>query len=220
MTSKKWVRLFLSTLALGGIAELITSFFVKSGTYANVFQPFHFIDFLGVLLWFIGMGFIFSLISQMGFFAYLTVHQFGMGMFKTLWTPVQVVLIGLTLFDLVYFRYQDADIANPSLFPYIVVALVIFIFGLIVAYVKVKDTNKLAFIPALFFMVVITTAEWVPALRVNEQDWLLLMVVPLLACNTYQLLLLTHINKGNKAPEKSEAVTKKSNKKKKKKKRK
>ena len=44
--------------------------------------------------------------------------------------------------------------------------------------------------PALFFMVVVTILEWVPALRINDTDWLYLMVIPLLLCNAYQLLIL------------------------------
>lgn len=197
MTSRKWVRLFLSTLLLGGVTGMITSFFVKSEAYAAVIQPFSLFELLGLLLMFLGLGFIFSIISQMGFFAYLTVNQFGLGIFKGLWKPVQIVLIGFTIFDLIYFRYRDAE-GNVSIFPYIVVGLVILLFGMMVAYVKAKETNKQAFIPALFFMVVITTIEWVPALRVNNEDWLLLMVVPLLACNTYQLLLLHRITEKSK----------------------
>jgi KinB signaling pathway activation protein len=63
-------------------------------------------------------------------------------------------------------------------------------FGAIVAYIKSKETNKKAFVPALFFMVVVTILEWVPALRINDTDWLYLMVIPLLLCNSYQLLVL------------------------------
>ena len=39
-------------------------------------------------------------------------------------------------------------------------------------------------------MVVVTILEWVPALRINDTDWLYLMVIPLLLCNAYQLLIL------------------------------
>ena len=39
-------------------------------------------------------------------------------------------------------------------------------------------------------MVVVTILEWVPALRINDTDWLYLMVIPLLLCNAYQLLVL------------------------------
>ncbi len=39
-------------------------------------------------------------------------------------------------------------------------------------------------------MVVITALEWVPALRVNNEDWLYLMLIPLMGCNAFQLLML------------------------------
>ncbi|KHF28867.1 hypothetical protein LR68_02251 [Anoxybacillus sp. BCO1] len=53
-----------------------------------------------------------------------------------------------------------------------------------------RETNKEAFIPALFFMVVVTVIEWFPVLRINEENWLYLMLFPLLICNAYQLLML------------------------------
>jgi KinB signaling pathway activation protein len=51
-----------------------------------------------------------------------------------------------------------------------------------------------AFIPALFFMIVVTTIEWVPVLRVNEESWLFLMLFPLIVCNAFQLLMLPKLN--------------------------
>ncbi|WP_028781750.1 KinB-signaling pathway activation protein [Thalassobacillus devorans] len=193
MTSRKWVRLFLTTLVLGGVLTLLTSFVVKADAYANVLQPFDFFELIGLLLFFSGLGFIFSVISQMGFFAYLTVHQFGLGMFKTLWPPIQLFLIAFTLFDLVYFRYQAAD-EGASLWPYLLTALGLLLVSYVVAYIKKKETNPKAFIPALFFMVVVTTIEWVPALRSDGQGYVWMMIIPLLACNTYQLLLLHRLN--------------------------
>ncbi len=38
-------------------------------------------------------------------------------------------------------------------------------------------------------MVVITALEWVPALRVNNEDWLYLMLIPLMGRNAFQLLM-------------------------------
>jgi KinB signaling pathway activation protein len=74
------------------------------------------------------------------------------------------------------------------------IALFIFIVSCIVAKIKADQTNKDAFIPALFFMVVVTVVEWFPVLRVNDNNWLLLMLIPLLLCNTYQLLMLHKLN--------------------------
>ncbi|MEN1970657.1 KinB-signaling pathway activation protein [Lentibacillus sp. N15] len=194
MNSRKWVRLFFTTLALGGAAGLITSFFVKPASYSEWLNPFDFFDLLGVVIFFMGLGFVFSLVSQTGFFAYLFINQFGLGIFRTFWPTVQVLLIAFVAFDLVYFPYNASD-GEGSLFKYIMIAAAIVIYGWIIAKIKAKETNSRAFIPALFLMVVMTTAEWVPGLRTSGAEYAWLMIVPLLVCNTYQLLILHRINK-------------------------
>jgi KinB signaling pathway activation protein len=192
VNSRKWVRLFLTTLIIGGITTGITGFAVRWSEYKRLFLEMNLGEIFAVLLWLIGVGFIFSIISQMGFFAYLTVHRFGLGIFRSvsLWNSVQLVLIAFVLFDLIYFRYQVFAQEGESIIGYVLIALFIFLFGLIVAYIKRSQTNKEAFVPALFFMVVVTIIEWFPVLRINEEDWLYLMLFPLLVCNAYQLLIL------------------------------
>lgn len=200
MNSRNWVRLFLSTLLLGSVSTIVTSFFVKHEDYVNFLQPFNLFELFGLLVFFTALGCVFSLISQMGFFAYLTVNQFGLGVFKGLWGLIQVALILFAIFDLVYFRFRAADGEN-ALFGYILAAFGVLVLGLIVAYIKAKETNFKAFLPALFFMVVVTSVEWVPGLRSEGSDYTWLMIVPLLTCNAYQLLLLHRIN--NKQKEKA-----------------
>jgi KinB signaling pathway activation protein len=192
VNSRKWVRLFLTTLIIGGITTGITGFAVRWSEYKELFLEMNLGEIFAVLLWLIGVGFIFSIISQMGFFAYLTVHRFGLGIFRSvsLWNSVQLVLIAFVLFDLIYFRYQIFAKEGESIVGYVWIALFIFLFGLVVAYIKRSQTNKEAFVPALFFMVVVTIIEWFPVLRINQEDWLYLMLFPLLVCNAYQLLIL------------------------------
>jgi KinB signaling pathway activation protein len=197
VNSRKWVRLFLTTLAIGGITTALTGLVVRWNEYEKLFVQFQIGELLAVLVWFIGFGFIFSVISQMGFFAYLTVHRFGLGLFRSvsLWNSVQIVLIAFVLFDLVYFRYQFFSKNGESIVSYVLVALFILLVGFIVAYVKRMQTNKEAFVPALFFMTVVTTIEWFPALRINDENWLYLMLIPLMVCNAYQLLILHELTK-------------------------
>ncbi|AOY13795.1 MULTISPECIES: KinB signaling pathway activation protein KbaA [Bacillus] len=192
MNSRKWVRLFFTTLFLGGVSTVIIGFVLEWDKYAKFFQNFDGKEILAVSFWLMGVGFIFSVISQMGFFAYLTIHRFGLGMFRSssLWNIVQLFFIAFVLFDFVYLRSVLIANGEISLGNNILVAGVLFMFGAIVAYIKSKETNKKAFVPALFFMVVVTILEWVPALRINDTDWLYLMVIPLLLCNAYQLLIL------------------------------
>ncbi|MDP4171438.1 MAG: KinB-signaling pathway activation protein, partial [Bacillota bacterium] len=182
MTSRNWVRLFLTTCLIGGITTAFAGLIVRWSEFQSIFVEFKIMQILSVLVWLIVMGILFSVISQMGFFAYLTVHRFGLGIFKSvsLWNAVQVVLIIFVLFDLVYLRYQAFAKSGDSLLPYIGVALFLLLTGAAVAWKKSKDTSKSAFIPALFFMVVVTVLEWVPVLRVNEPSWFYLMLISLL----------------------------------------
>lgn len=191
--SRYVVQLFMSTLLLGGLATGIIGFIVRWDEFQPYFTDFDILKILSTLFWFIGVGLIFSLISQMGFFAYLTVHRFGLGIFKSvrLWNAVQVVLILFVLFDLVYFRHRAF---GGSVASYLWDPAFILIVALIVAYFKAKQTNKEAFIPAVFFMIVVTVIEWMPVLRVNEEGWLYLMLYPLLLCNGYQMLILHKLN--------------------------
>ncbi|RHW33944.1 KinB-signaling pathway activation protein [Neobacillus notoginsengisoli] len=196
MTSRNWVKLFINTLMLGAITTAITGFIVRWGEFSPLFSKLDIVEILSVLFWLVGIGFIFSLLSQMGFFAYLTVHRFGLGIFKSakLWNSVQTVIVAFVLFDLIYLRYTAFAKEGEGLLPYFVPALIVLGAGLLVAWRKMSLTNKEAFIPALFFMVVGTVLEWVPILRVNEGSWFYLMLVPLLVCNAYQILVLHKLN--------------------------
>ena len=196
VTSRNLVKLFMNTLFVGGLTTAIVGFIVRWNEFQPYFTEFKLLDILSTLIWLIVMGFLFSVISQMGFFAYLTVHRFGLGIFKSvsLWNAVQIVLILFGLFDLVYLRYENFAGPDDSVLPYFVPAILLLVVGLIVAWYKTKQTSRDAFIPAIFFMVVVTLVEWVPVLRVNEQSWLYLMMCALMACNAYQLLILHKLN--------------------------
>lgn len=192
MTSRKWVGLFIKTLLIGGVSSLIVSFFVKFDSYKEVFNPFQAFELLGLILFFITLGFIFSMISQTGFFAYLFLNKFCLGLFRSYWPLIQVVLIAFVVFDLVYFPYQ-ATKGTVAIYWYILMALAILAYGWWIARIKARETKRHAFIPALFLMVVMTSIEWVPGLQVKGTDYAWLMIFPLLLCNTYQLLMLHRI---------------------------
>jgi KinB signaling pathway activation protein len=197
LKSRNWVYLFLTTLFIGGASTIIAGFAVKWGDYVDLFKTFNILEILSVMLWLLGVGLIFSLISQMGFFAYLTVHRFGLGIFRSasLWNAVQLVLIAIVFLDFAFLRYTAFAVEGETFIKFSYPALIILIYSLIVAYIKKAQTNKAAFVPALFFMFVVSIIEWFPALRVDEKDWMLLMIFPLLLCNTWQLLILHRLNK-------------------------
>ncbi|MFS0820931.1 KinB-signaling pathway activation protein [Bacillus sp. 1P02SD] len=193
MKSRNWVRLFLSTLLVGAISTIFFGFAVKWSEYKELFLAADVVEILLVIFWFIGAGFIFSIISQMGFFAYLTVHRFGRGLFKGAWAPAQIVLIAFVFFDLIYFRFKVFATEGETISSYVWIPILMLVFALIIAYFKSKQTNNKAFIPAVFFMFVVSVIEWMPAIRVNDTSWLYLMIYPILICNAYQLLILPKI---------------------------
>ncbi|HLR09124.1 MAG TPA: KinB-signaling pathway activation protein [Bacillota bacterium] len=211
MNSRKVVGLFFKTLFIGGIAGLVTSFFVNTdGIYTTYLHPFNLKELIGIVLFYTGFGFLSSVVSQTGFFAYLFINRFGLGLFRSFWPAVQAVLVAFVAFDLVYFPYKETE-GEVSIFWYILMSAAIVGYGLVIAKIKAEQTKKRAFIPTLFLMVVMTTIEWVPALRAEGTDYAWLMIIPLLACNTYQVLILHHLTKddGKKSatPDKRKAKT-------------
>ncbi len=186
--------MFLTTLLLGGVATLITSFFVSSSLYASALSPIDWMDLLGLVVFYLGLGFVFAVISQTGFFAYLFINRFGLGLFKAFWPVTQVLLILFVLFDLVYFPYKAEGNTIP-LYLLILMSLGILAVGLVIAKLKMDETNVTAFIPTLFLMVVMTSIEWVPGLRAEGTDYAWLMIIALLVCNAYQILLLHRLAK-------------------------
>ncbi|SDN85560.1 KinB-signaling pathway activation protein [Alkalicoccus daliensis] len=192
MNTRKVVFLFNSTLLIGTTFGFLIGFILDFQTHINDISN---LRFGGIAMIAITAG-IWTVIAQMGFFAYLTIHRFGLGIFKTasLWNKVQVVIIAFALFDLMFFRHLLFAEEGESMLGYAWMPLLLLTYGLIVAYIKSKDTNFTAFVPTLFFMVVVTTIEWVPALSENDFTFLINAIVPLLVANTWQILVLHRLH--------------------------
>ncbi|WP_017381478.1 KinB-signaling pathway activation protein [Paenisporosarcina sp. TG-14] len=200
MTIRNWFIFFFKALIIGGVVTGVFGLIIR---WEDAFAPYvasgEYGEFAGSLLWFMFLGMTMSVISQMGFFAYLTVHQFGVNIFKTLtlWNWVQLLLIAVVIFDLIKFRFIPLANTQSQLLLYLGLMAVLLITSFVVAYLKAKWTKKHTFISALFFMIVITTLEWLPVLMVNEKDvdrYVTLLLFPLLAVNAYQLLKLPKYN--------------------------
>src|SRR5699024_4049447 len=187
-------NMFFKTLFLGGAIGLLTSFLVKTSEYTAVLIPFDFMELIGLLLFFTGLGLVFTVVSQTGFFAYLFIHRYGQNFFRSFWPAVQLLIIAFVIFDLIYFPYKGADGKIP-LSVFILLTTFIVVFGIIIAQIKSKKTNKTAFIPTLFVMVVLLALEWSLVLRAGDIDYMLLMLMPLLATNAYQILVLHEVTK-------------------------
>ncbi|MBS4179613.1 KinB-signaling pathway activation protein [Lederbergia citrea] len=197
MTIRNLIKFLFNSLILGGIITGILGFFIRWSEFQPYFADMKIGAILSTFVWLVGVGFIFAVVSQVGFFAYLFIHQFGLGVFRSisLWNAVQLILIIIVLFDLVYFRFQAFAGKEESLLPYIGLAVFILAAGLIVAFFKARMTNRTTFVSALFFMVVVTILEWLPVLRPNDESWIYLMIFPLIACNAYQILMLPKYNR-------------------------
>jgi KinB signaling pathway activation protein len=186
---KKLLFLLITTSALGGLSVVLTSLILGWGHLAEGKEI------LILTTWFFVAGLMFSIISQMGFFAYLMIHRFGLGIFKShdLWNWVQVLLILFTFFDLVYLRYNAFGLPEESWLDYVMLPSIMLLIAFIVAYLKAKATKSFTFIPALFFTFVVTAIEVLPVLSQNDPDWIVLMLVSILVCNSWQLLVLHHL---------------------------
>ncbi len=187
---RRWLFLFISTLLVGGITIIITNMIVGWGDLTGGLDDPD--ELVAAGIWIFIVGLMFSVISQMGFFAYLTIHRFGLGIFKThkLWNGVQIMIIAFTFFDLVYLRYLAFAQAGQSWADFMLLPTVLLIVALIGGYLKAKFTNQHAFIPAVFFLYVVTTIEIVPAVTQNDVVWVTLMLSTILVCNLWQLLIL------------------------------
>ncbi|MGY4691781.1 KinB-signaling pathway activation protein [Salibacterium sp. K-3] len=191
MNTRKLVNLFFSTLLIGASCGTVVGVLLDMDTYFGG----GFLNFLFGVLWMFGVSAAISLVAQMGYFAYLTLQRFALGIFKSvkLWNRIQVVLILFVLFDLIYLRYISFAGEGETLAGYTLMPLLLLAYSAAVAFQKKRETNKKTFVPALFFMFVVTTIEWMPALTVdivNDTKWLWIYLAPLLAANTWQLLLL------------------------------
>jgi len=200
VTIRNWFIFFFKALMIGGIVTGVLGLIIR---WEDAFAPYlsngEYGEFLAAFMWMVIVGFTMSVVSQMGFFAYLTVHQFGVNIFKSLrlWNWVQLLIIAIVIFDLVVFRFMPSAETNNQLFLYLGLLVFLLATALIVAYFKAKWTNNQAFISALFFMIVVTTLEWLPVLMVRENNidsWVALLLFPILAVNAYQLLKLPKYN--------------------------
>lgn len=200
MTIRNWIKFFFNALLIGGIVTAVMGLIVRWEFFSQYLTDGEIWQFIGALLWMVALGFTMSVVAQMGFFAYLTVHQFGVNMFKTLtlWNWVQLLIIAVVLFDLIFFRFRlTSDDTGRTLLYLTLLASLVGV-SAITAYFKAKWTKKHTLISALFFMIVVTTLEWLPALMVrsgNIDEWVTILLFPLLAVNAYQLLSLPKYNR-------------------------
>lgn len=199
LSIRYWVHLFLSTLWIGGLVTLVFGLGLDWHHYTHSLSKGSFLDVFKSSLLLFGTGCLFSVLSQMGFFAYLTIHRIFLGMFGSvsLWNKVQVMIVAFVFFDLVYFRYMAFAHRGESFIVFFLLPLLLLGVSYGIALWKKKETNHYALVPTFFFMFVITTLEWTPVLRENAFQWLVMMGAALIICNAYQVLKLHRILQKN-----------------------
>ncbi len=192
MTLRKWFHLFWTTLLLGALLGLIAGLALQMTDQDYDFPGMKVASFDAVRM--VLGGAVISVISQMGLFSYLVIRYIAGGIIrrKTMMDLLQLAIILLTLFELVYARHTF--FSDPSsVWEYSILPLIIFLVSLMVVYFKVRITDLDALIPTLFFMIVVTTIEAIPAIKLNNPASTIFMLSPLLACNSWQILILSKV---------------------------
>ncbi|MDO3680506.1 KinB-signaling pathway activation protein [Paenibacillus ehimensis] len=197
MTLRKWFYLFWTTLLIGAVTAVIAGLVLQL-TDQQVELGGKQIGFSMITM--ILGGATISVLSQMGFFAYLIVRYIVGGIIrKWAWDIVQVIIIVIVLFDLIYLRYVSSG-QQMSWGVYMILPLSLIIVSIGVAWWKVKMTNRSAVIPTLFFMIAVTAIEAIPSLRLDNAASTIFMMVPLYLCNAWQILILSRVLNTNKEP--------------------
>jgi KinB signaling pathway activation protein len=194
MTIRKWFYLFWTTTFIGtGISVLVGLILQLSDADYNQVGMKEWI--YSIVFMLIG-GAMISVLSQMGFFAYLIVRYIAIGIFRKriVWEYIQLLSMIAVLFDSVYFRRIFSQ-QSDSIFDYVMMPSIVFLIALGVAFWKAKLTNWQAFIPTLVFMVVVTILEAVPAIKLDQTVSSIFMIAPLIVCNAWQILILPKVLK-------------------------
>lgn len=187
MTFGKWVSMFWRTMLVGGVTSLLLGLVMQFFSFSKEMP-----DAFGLMIYYLenfGLGLIISVLSQAGFFAYLVLNSFISALFrsKTRWDLFLWFLIILTFGYLIFARAYFLD--RPW-YWYLVLPILLMAGAWLVAKRKVRETNEGAFAPTMFLMFTVTALEALPALRMDDPFWIVVMVVPLFVCNAYQILVL------------------------------
>nr|WP_255731528.1 KinB-signaling pathway activation protein [Solibacillus sp. MA9] len=195
-------------MLIGGLVNAVASLIIRWDFYQPYLTNGEITEFLAAVIWNIILGFTMSVMAQAGFFAYLTLHQVGVNIFRslTLWNWVQVVLILVVLVDIIVFRFAPGAETAVDWIIYGTLLVVLVGAAILTAIKKVKMTQKPhVFISTMFFMIVVTSLEWIIAL-VGRQDnidvYVALLLFPLVAVNAFQILMLPKYNSQSEADRK------------------
>nr|WP_102716569.1 KinB-signaling pathway activation protein [Paenibacillus castaneae] len=179
-------------MAVGALACVI-----NGAIMAGVDPEFGFLGFKAVgfnALMMAMVGLLIGAFSQMGFFAYLTLNYIALSVFrkKYLWNALQGYTTLFAALGLGYMLYNKQ--INGWFFW--LLPLLLLVFSALITWFKVKQTNKTALVSTMFLMFVITFIEAWPALSGETNvPAIIFMIVPLFACNAYQIMMMHRLLK-------------------------
>lgn len=192
MNLKKWFFLFWSSMAVGAVVCVVTGAVMQWTDPEFGFLGFKAVGFNALMMAMVGL--MIGAFSQMGFFAYLTLNYIALSVFgkKYLWNALQGYTTIFAAFGLGYLLYEQ----RMNNWFFWLLPLVLLICSALVSWLKVKQTNKTAFVPTMFLMFVITFIEAWPALQGETNvSAIVFMMVPLFACNAYQIMMMHRLLK-------------------------
>lgn len=208
MTIRNWGKFAFWALLIGGLVNAVASLIIRWNFYLPYLTNGEIDEFLAAIVWYIVLGFTMSVMAQAGFFAYLTLHQVGVNIFRslTLWNWVQMLLIIIVLIDIVVFRFAPGAETTKDWIIYGTLLITLVGAAIATAMKKVKMTQKPhVLISTMFFMIVITSLEWIIALmgqQGNIDIYVTMLLFPLVAVNAYQILMLPKYNAQSEADRK------------------
>lgn len=200
MTIRNWVKFAFWALVIGGLVNAVASLIIRWDFYQPYLANGEISEFLAAVVWNVVLGMTMSVMAQAGFFAYLTLHQVGVNIFRslTLWNWIQILLIIIVLVDIIVFRFAPGASAAGEWLIYGFLLVVLVGAAIWTAIKKIKMTQKPhVLISTLFFMIVITSLEWIIALMGRQDNidvYVALLLFPLVAVNAYQILMLPKYN--------------------------
>ena len=200
MTIKNWFKFFMMCILIGGGTTAIASLVIRWDFYKPFVMNGEIGEFLAAFIWMVVLGITMSVIAQAGYFAYLTLHQVGVGVFKTLtlWNWVQLVLIIVVVVDVIIFLFRPNASSTGEWLFFIGLLIVLIGAAIWTGMQKVKMTGKKhILISSIFFMIVVTSLEWIIALMGQDDNmntYVALILFPLIAVNAFQLLMLPKYN--------------------------
>ncbi|MFD1954074.1 KinB-signaling pathway activation protein [Paenibacillus thailandensis] len=190
MNLKKWGFLFGMCMLVGLGASVITGTIMQWTDQDFGFMGLKATGFNAFMMALTGL--MFGAFSHMGFFAYLTLNYIALSIFRKgyLWNALQGYSVVFAAVAMGYMLYSQ----HAAGWFYWSLPLGLLVCAGIVSWFKMKQTNKSAFIPSLFLLFTVTFIESWPALQGElNVSAIVFMMVPLFACNAYQILMLHRV---------------------------